>query len=334
MKINELKNLILNVIDSKEHIPMMIWSGPGIGKSSLIKQIAKEEGLKFIDLRLSLLNPVDLRGLPIVDREKGIASWVSPEFLPHDKKSSGILFLDEVNLAPFSVMAAGYQLILDRRIGEYSLPDGWKVIAAGNRAEDNSNVTKFPAPLANRFVHVELEPDEEEWRTWALKSNISEQIVAFLGKFPQHLYKFPKAGEHRFPTPRSWEYASKLFSSGLPIGSAVGDGVAAEFEAFIRVYKDLPDIEAILSGTSLEVPKKEQVDVLWALCMALVTRSKEENIGNIIKYIDNISEEFQVITIVGIVKKNNDMKYALLKTKEWKDWEKNHKELIKALESF
>ena len=327
MKISELKDFLNKIVDSPEHIPLMIWSGPGIGKSSAVRQVANENGFNFIDLRLSLLNPVDLRGLPMVNREQNTSQWLPPEFLPNKKHGEkGILFLDEINLAPASVMAAGYQLILDRKLGEYTLPQQWKVIAAGNRSEDNANVTKFPSPLANRFVHIDIESDEKVWRKWAINSGISEQIIAFLGKFPQHLYKFPKAGEKVFPTPRSWEMASRLLSVGLDVENAVGEGVASEFKAFLNVYKKLPDIDSILAGKDKKVPK--DLDVLWALSMALVTRSEPKDIPAIINYSEGMPKEFEVITIINLSDKSKKHEHALLNSKEWSVWIENNKEII------
>lgn len=306
----------------------MVWSGPGIGKSSAVRQVAEEEKIEFIDLRLSLLNPVDLRGLPTINRETETARWLSPEFLPNKKKhgEKGILFLDEINLAPFSVMAAGYQLILDRRLGEYHLPEGWHVFAAGNRAEDNANVTKFPAPLANRFVHIDVEHDEQVWRKWAIHSGIAEQILAFLGKFPQHLYKFPKAGEKSFPTPRSWELASKIHKIGEKIDTAVGEGVASEFNAFLSVYKDMPDVDAILAGKEKSVPKK--IDVLWALTMALVTRATPKQVGTVITYSTGMPKEFEIISILNLTAKSKEHEIATVNSPEWKKWRVENKEYI------
>lgn len=326
MKINELKKVLRNVLKSDQHIPVMIWSPPGLGKSSAVKQIAEEEKIEFIDLRLSLLNPVDLRGLPYVDKEAKKASWLEPDFLPngaHGKK--GILFLDEINLAPASVMAAGYQLILDRALGNYKLPKGWKILAAGNRAEDQANVTKFPAPLSNRFVHLDLEPDVDEWRKWALSVGISEKIISFLGKMPQHLFKMPKAGERSFPTPRSWENASKLNLLGLSIAPAVGDGVAAEFDAFIKVYDKLPDVDAILDGREKRVPEKP--DVLWALSTSLIYRTEEKHFSNLFPYIAKMPKEFEVLTVLGISAKSDVMEIQLVKSPEWATWCKENKDI-------
>lgn len=326
MNIEEAKKVIGQLVDGNDHLPIMLWSGPGIGKSAIIRQIAEEKSMDFIDLRLSLLNPVDLRGIPCIDREHNSSKWLPPEFLPSKPNSKGILFLDEINLAPFATMAAGYQLILDRRLGDYVLPKNWKIVAAGNRAEDNSNTTKFPSPLSNRFIHIDIEPNERIWRKWAIKSKVAEEVLAFLGKFPQHLYKFPQAGEKRFPTPRSWELASKLFKAGQDVGIAIGEGVASEFYSFIKVFKDLPDIDAVLAGKEKEVPKS--LDVLWALSMALITRVEAAQIPALMNYVSNFPKEFEVLTIINLSEKSKDIENALITSKEWKEWTEKNKEII------
>lgn len=329
MKINELKNYVRQIIKSDQHIPLMIWSAPGIGKSSAIRQIAQEQNIDFIDLRLSLLNPVDLRGLPLVNKETHKAQWLEPDFLPNGKNAKeGILFLDEINLAPASVMAAGYQLILDRKLGNYTLPTGWKILAAGNRSEDQANVTKFPAPLANRFVHVDLEADLNEWRRWAIATGVSEKIISFLSKMPQHLFKIPKAGERSFATPRSWENASKLLSLGLTIDSAVGEGVASEFYAFTRVYDKFPDIDSILKGTEKNVPKDN--DVLWALSIALIMKAQETDLPILFNYISRFPKEFEVLTIINLSNRSEKMELALTNSPEWTKWIGQNKDIIES----
>ncbi len=333
MKINELKNLVKKISTSEKHIPLFIWSAPGIGKSSAIKQIADELGIDFIDLRLSLLNPVDLRGLPFIDKESKKATWLPPDFLPNGNHAKrGILFLDEMNLAPASVLAAGYQLILDRKLGSYILPDGWKIFAAGNRADDQANVTKFPAPLANRFIHVDLESDLDEWRKWAIGHGISGEIIAFLSKMPQHLFKMPIAGQRSFPTPRSWENASKLYSLSLPIDSAVGDGVAAEFKAFLSVYDRFPSIDDIFAGKDVKVPKEN--DVLWALTIALIVRCTEKDISVFFNYVSKMPKEFEVLAITSLSDKSEDMFLAIQSSPEWTEWIKNNQDIIESGDSI
>lgn len=351
MLINELKNTIKGILESDKHIPAMIWSGPGIGKSSAVRQSAEELGYGFIDLRLSQFNPVDLRGLPVVDRENKSAEWFPPESLPTERliesmdkgkkvmktavfangeqvADKGVLFLDEINLAPAATMAAGYQLVLDRRVGEYSLPKGWKVIAAGNRSEDQANVTKFPAPLANRFIHLELSPDSKQWIKWGVSSGIHEHILAFIGKFPQHLYELPKNNEKTFPSPRSWAQASNLYSLRLPIDSAVGEGVSGVFRGWIKVFDRMPDIDDILAGKETKVPK--EIDVLWALCMALISRADEKNVSRVVSYVYQkaMPIELQVVTLTSLSDKSEKIDLALTKSKGYADWCWENKEFI------
>jgi len=301
MTISEAKEKIRGIIKNNLKLPVMLWGPPGIGKSQCVKQLSDEFKIGFIDLRLSLLNPVDLRGLPVVDREAHKARWLEPEFLPNGKdQPKGILFLDEINLAPLSVQAAAYQLILDRRLGNYRLPDGWQIVAAGNRETDNANVVKFPAPLANRFIHIDIEPDFDCWKAWALQNKIDERVISFLTKLPQHLFRMPKAGEKCFPTPRTWEYVS-ILNNPEDAYLAVGEGVSAEYNAFLSVYKKLPDIDGILSGKikpglfKRNIPKEN--DVLFALATALATRCKPSQLKNFFEYIRHLPKEFEVLTV-------------------------------------
>lgn len=333
IKISELKNTIEKVYklsqDEKKYISIMIWGAPGVGKSAAVRQIAKDLKIDFIDLRLSLLNPVDLRGLPSRSKEGNKATWLIPDFLPNgNHKKNGILFLDEINLAPQSVMSAGYQLILDRKLGNYQVPEGWIIVAAGNRAEDQAAVTKFPAPLANRFIHLELpDPDVDEWKKWAMGNGIVEEVVAFLKKMPQHLFKFPKAGEKAWASPRSWEFASNLFRIGERIDSAVGEGVASEFYAYLRVYEKMPDIEDILNGKEKSVPKEH--DILYAVSMALAFRAKEEHLDNVFDYIARFpSKEFEVLSILSMADRSDEMKNAIVQNSNWTKWIKDNKEII------
>jgi MoxR-like ATPase len=327
VNISELKETVGKILRSEYHIPLMIWGPPGVGKSQAVKQVAEENGYTFIDIRLSLLNPVDLRGLPMLDKAASTAKWLPPDFLPKKGAKPTVIFFDEINLAPASVMNAAYQIILDRRIGEYELPDNVKLIAAGNRAEDKANVTKFPAPLANRFSHVTVHLDFDIWKKWAIKNGIDEQILSFLSKFPQHLSQTPKSQEMAFPTPRSWEVASKLHTLGERIDSSVGPGVASEFYAFLSVYSKLPDINAILKGNKERVPDSKELDVLYALTTAIVVRSKPEHIENVFNYIKELPKEFEALTVLGMAE-NPKMELEIVKSKTWADWIKRNKEFL------
>ena len=150
-----LKSLLVG-----ERQPVFIWGSPGTGKSAVLHQLVSELGIALRDIRALLLDPVDLRGLPFLGKD-GRSQWATPDFLPQD--GEGILFLDELNAAPAMVQASCYQLVLDRKLGEYTLPEGWAIVAAGNRDSDRAATTRMPTPLRNRFVHLNFEVDVQEW---------------------------------------------------------------------------------------------------------------------------------------------------------------------------
>lgn len=333
VKVGEFKNVIESAFslarDKGQYVPLMFWGPPGVGKSASVKQATEELGIGLIDLRLSLFNPVDLRGLPTVDREAKKAVWLSPEFLPDPSVhgEQGILFLDEINLAPQSVMSAAYQLILDRALGGYKVPDGWIIVAAGNRVDDNPNVTKMPAPLANRLIHFEIpNPDPDEWRTWAMRHGLAEEVVSFIGKFPNKLFVLPKNNEKSWSSPRSWAHASMLYSIGQRIDGAVGNASAGEFYAYLDVYKDMPDVDKIMKGEETKVPKNK--DVLWALIIAMVYRAKPEYLDNVFAYISQLDKEFEVLAILSIAEKSDELRAAVVNNKKWSDWVKANQPFI------
>jgi MoxR-like ATPase len=150
-----------------------LWGPPGVGKSSLVQQLARQQNLELIDLRVTLLDPVDLRGLPRLNKTK--VDWCSPSFLP--TKGSGILFLDELAQATPLVLAACLQLTLDRKIGEYQLRDGWMVIAASNRCEDRAGTHRLITPFLNRFIHLDLEVSLAEFAIRSATLDIRSRVV-------------------------------------------------------------------------------------------------------------------------------------------------------------
>jgi hypothetical protein len=250
----------------------MIWGPPGVGKSSIVAQVASNAGLGLIDLRLSQLAPTDLRGLPVADGK--VSKWLPPEFLP--SRGKGILFLDELNMAAPAIQGIAQQLILNRQVGNYSVPDGWFVWAAGNRKEDRAAVFDMPAPLANRFLHYHVEPHFESFRSWAGGRGIHEQILAFLAFRPTLLHK-PDANHPAWPSSRSWELASELHEIGMKIAPAVGTGAEAEFDAFCKVCQNLPDLENILLNGGKGIPFPEEPSLRYAITIGLSARAVGED---------------------------------------------------------
>ncbi|MDD5157343.1 MoxR family ATPase [Sulfurimonas sp.] len=318
MKATELISIIGSLVEQR--VPTFLWGAPGIGKSSIIKQIAKDSKIGFIDLRLSLMDPTDLKGIPFYDKESHTALWAPPAFLP--KEGEGILFLDELNSAAPSVQASAYQLILDRKIGEYSLPDGWAIVAAGNREGDRGLTYRMPSPLANRFVHFEMSVDVQDWRFWAFKNGIDESIISYISYKNEHLFTFDaKSDAKSFATPRSWEFVDSILKSKISkellletLGGAVGKDVAVSFLAFRRVSAKLPDIQNILENGNGRY--SDEVDVLYALCVGLVSAylrdASDEKLDNLLKYTLEMKSEFAVMIVQDLQRSGVNMEHSEL----------------------
>ena len=279
--------LLLTVLDCEflsasegHHTPVMLWGPPGVGKSQIIAQVAERHGVPMIDIRLSQMEPSDLRGIPF--RVEDRVEWAVPAMLPDVERhgSQGILFLDEITSAPPSVSAAAYQLILDRRLGAYQVPAGWAIFAAGNRQGDRGVTYTMPAPLANRFSHFEVEAHLDDWVTWAYANGIDDRLIGFLRFRPELLFDFdPAHNPVAFPSPRSWEFAHRALQKFgdqpellLPtLQACVGPAAGLELHAFVENLDRMPDLDAILRGEDVAVPR--EVDLQYAVASALVGRA-------------------------------------------------------------
>lgn len=278
------------------HTPVMLWGPPGVGKSQIIEGIAARHGVPLIDIRLSQMEPTDLRGIPF--RAGDTVEWSVPAMLPDAKRHgpAGILFLDEINAAPPTVSAAAYQLILDRKLGDYQIPDDWAIFAAGNRQGDRGVTYAMPAPLANRFTHYEMEASLDDWIAWAQDHGVDAGILAFLRFRPDLLFNYdPAHNPMAFPSPRSWEYAHRALQkfSAYPtllldaLQASVGKATGVELKAFLDNMANLPDIDAILAGRETEMPKG--IDLQYGVAAALVRRAREAKedaalLGNVLAY--------------------------------------------------
>jgi hypothetical protein len=272
---NEAKSAIRKCM--KKNRPVFMWGPPGIGKSDIVKQLGEEQGRRVIDVRLSLWEPTDIKGIPFYNSTKGSMEWAPPMEFPSDPDDDSILFLDELNSAAPATQAAAYQLILNRRVGAYQLPPKVSIVAAGNRESDKGVTYRMPAPLANRFLHLELRVDYEDWHSWAVKNHVHEQVVGYVGFAKQDLYDFdPKSSSKSFATPRSWSFVSELLedddvSEGTLtdlVSGAVGEGLAVKFMAHRKVAKQMPKPEDILSG---KVGKSEikEISAMYSLTISL-----------------------------------------------------------------
>lgn len=265
----------------KTRWPAFIWGPPGVGKSAIVAQLAAERGLQLVDIRAPLLDPTDLRGIPAVVGDR--AEWFAPSFLPREGAAPGVLFFDELNAAPPIVQASLYQLVLDRRIGEYRLPDGWHIVAAGNREQDRSVVYRMPDALSNRFVHLEFNASFDDWREWAVRRRLNPTVIAFLS-FRRELLHKPGANERAFPTPRSWEIAADIldaYGTTVPwdeaLAGTVGTGAAIELQKFHETELSLVDVEAVLAEPDT-APLPTKVSSLYVLVSHIAQRACEETV--------------------------------------------------------
>jgi hypothetical protein len=297
MKASVISSALRTLVAARQ--PVFIWGGPGIGKSAVVRQLAEALAVPLRDVRALLLDPVDLRGLPFLGND-GRSKWATPDFLPQE--GSGILFLDELNAAPAMVQASCYQLVLDRKLGEYALPDGWAIVAAGNRDSDRAVTTRMPTPLRNRFVHLEFEVDLQEWAEWAIEASIRPEVIAFL-RFRQELLSAFDRDANAFPSPRSWEFVSRILGATPDqsvehelFAGAVGAGAATEFSAFLKTFRELPNIDAILLNP-LKEPVPENAAAQYAVASALAHCATDTNFDRICTYLSRMPTEFSVLCV-------------------------------------
>lgn len=315
------------------HTPVMLWGPPGIGKSDIINQIGQRNNTPVIDIRLSQMEPSDLRGIPF--RDGNLVEWATPAMLPNAERhgATGILFLDEITSAVPSVSAAAYQLILDRRLGEYEVPQGWAIFAAGNRQGDRGVSYTMPAPLANRFAHFEVDLNLDDWVAWAYKNSIDERIIGFLRFRPELLFDFdPAHNPVAFPSPRSWEFAHRALlkfhdQPQLLLGTlqaCVGPSAGIELKAFIDSLDQMPDLDAILRGEDIKAPK--EVDLQYAVAAALVGRAiraqETDQLGMVCGHILNYAKVFRtkemgVMLVSDMLRAIGDDLFALPEFAQW-----------------
>ena len=296
-------------------IPFFMTGPVGAGKSQSAFQVTEDLKIDFTDVRLSQMDPTDIKGFPSPDAAKNLMRWLPADFLP--RKGKGLLFLDELNSAPPSVQAAAYQLVLDRRVGSYTLPPGWVVGAAGNRDIDRAIVNKVSSALNNRFLHIEFEVDLDDFVRHAAQNGVTAATIAFLRFKSNLLHSFdatqnPKA----FPTPRSWFTADRIVQAKLPTADehsmlvgTVGNGAAIEYAAFMRVIKDLPTVDEIaLAPDTTKVP--ESPATLFALITSLSMATKtKSNFSRFLQYVERMEKEWQVVYIRDCLKTLNEIKF-------------------------
>ena len=298
--------------------PVMLWGQPGVGKSAVCKDAAAKLGYKFVDIRALLMDPVDLRGLPIVDAQAGTTAWATPAFLPPtDSGEQYLVLLDEITACPPAMQASLYQAIWDRKIGEYEFPAGASIVAAGNRVTDRGVAVAMPTPLRSRFHHVTLRSDPAEWVDWAIDHDLHEDVIYFVMTRPELLNRFdPQSKDQTFPCPRTWEMVSRMLerydqftAAGLTalLAGTIGVGAATEFSAFLKVKSELPHPQTVIDDPDGASTFDSRPDVLLALCGSLYRAAEDSNFDAIATYAMRIRPEVGEFLRSSCIRRNPDL---------------------------
>lgn len=310
-------------------IPFFVKGGVGVGKSQVALQATEELKIDFTDVRVSQMDPTDIKGFPSPDAAKNMMKWLPADFLP--RKGKGLLFFDELNSAPTSVQAACYQLFLDRKVGSYTLPPGWTVGAAGNRQIDRSIVNKVAAALNNRMTHIEYEVDLDDFVAYAMAKGISAENIAFLRFKSNLLHSFDATNNpDAFPTPRAWFTVDKIMKHKMSqadeyalIQGTIGAPAAAEHAAFMRVIKELPSVDEIkIAPDTTDVPKSPAT--LHALTTSLAMATSKQSFGRFMQYVTRMEKEWQVVYIRDCLRRENAVKFD----KVFTDWSIANAEVV------
>jgi hypothetical protein len=315
---NKAKASLRHAMNKKR--PIFLWGPPGIGKSDIVAQVTNElTNSLLIDIRLSLWDPTDIKGIPYFDAKNVKMAWGAPSELPDEELAAQydniVVFFDEMNSAAPAVQAAAYQLILNRRVGQYKLPDNVIIVAAGNRESDKGVTYRMPAPLANRFIHLELAVDFDDWFAWSVDNSQHKDVVGYLTFAKKDLYDFdPKSPSRSFATPRSWAFVSELLDDELDEGTltdlvagSVGEGLAVKFMAHRKVASEMPNPTDILAGKVKEM-KTSEISAMYSLTVSLCYELKEASdkndkmfdtkVNNFLRFaMDNFETELVVMGI-------------------------------------
>jgi MoxR-like ATPase len=329
--------------------PFMMWGPPGIGKSEIVHQVGEKLGRRVRDLRLALYDPTDIKGMPYLSGEQTM-KWAPSSEFPTDPDSTDILFLDELVSAPPSVQAAAYQLILNGKVGEYVLPKGCDIIAAGNRENDRGVTYKMPKPLANRFIHAELRVDVDQWIEFAISKKVHKDIVGYISHLKQDLFNFdPSSASHSFATPRSWFFVDQLLKSSKSfskdtvatmISGAIGDGIAVKFLQHRRIADQLPLAKDVLTGKVKTLNNKD-ISACYSLIISLCYELKnnvdnkidksilDEYLENYINFMMDNFEPEMIMTGVKILIRSYDIDIDVTSSEAYNKFHKKFNQYFK-----
>ena len=299
----------------KANLVPFLSSSPGIGKSAAVHQLAKRFNLKVIDIRLAQEDPTALGGFPSI--VNGRSTYAPPERFPlegdkiPDGYSGFLIFFDEINSAPRSVISAAYKIVLDRMIGEKHLHHNVRMIAAGNLTTDNAIVNEMGTAMRSRVVHIHVTTHADNWLDFAAKAGFDSRVVSYLHYQANKINSFKQFGsssDETFACERTWEFVSKILKANYPdetkpvpadvaplLAGTVGS-TAYEFVTYTEAFKDLPTIQQVLAnpcGCALPVAPA----VRYLMTGMLVGNTTMDNADKIATYVDRLPKEFAMVFI-------------------------------------
>lgn len=307
--------------------PICIHSSPGVGKSTIVKNITKELGIGFVDVRLTQMEPCDILGLPVPDKENRTMNWFVNGRWPSDPTTKGILFLDEITSCDKSVACAAYELILDRRLGDlYKIPDGWMIVSAGNLTTDRAIANTMSSALANRFMHFELQANAEDWVLWAQHNDVHPSVIGFINYRPGMLFNMDHENlERGWPSPRSWERVShmvKLYGDSMHTDSAtlrkivyglVGNRAGVEFMEFYKINREFDNVLDYMLNPNKEIVIPERSDAKYALVSAMnyllwrgkTTEDENQRLDGFYRIVMKLSPDFASMAMIAAMNGNS-----------------------------
>ena len=336
--------------------PIFLHGSPGLGKSSIVRQICEDREIDLVDVRLAQMEAVDIRGLPVPNREEKSVDWLINSIWPRNPNGKGIIFLDEMSSCDKSVQVAAYELVLDRRLGKlYNVPPGYLIVAAGNNTTDRAVASTMSSALANRFMHLELREDQTSWLNWARLNNIHPSVTGFLSFKPTMLFNMDNENlERGWPSPRSWERVSEMCHIckndkllRKMVFGLVGNRAGVEFMAFYKLNAKFANILDIMRNPDAKIVIPEQADQTYAMVSAMLyllwrgTDAKDEaaRINGFFRICLELPSSFSSMAVVAAMQGNTkkaDPIFAekLVKCPLFKDWRKKNVSTLNNKYSF
>ena len=303
---DQLYPLIRSTLDAG--ISVLVLGPPGIGKSTLAADLARAMKKTLIDIRLAQKDPAELGGVYFPNRETQTLDLFPPAWVKRACSEPCLVFLDEFNAAVTKLhQAAAYQIVLEKRIGEFQFHPETVVLAAGNREDDNAIVTPLSSALCNRFAHFEMRPDAAVWLKWAAANGIHENIMAFVQTYGEEVL-FAPSDEYSFPTPRSWAMASRVMAKAgeedwkRAVAACIGHAMTDRFWKYLEIYRKVNAARIIAGKEKIDFTKKSEPSFIYAAIFAvagyLATADvPDDKLGNIVSFIASpgVGPEYQIL---------------------------------------